>query len=96
MSGISPQSESTVPFAVPFDSQSSSLFQYSVDVQPAGLDGLLAVRVLVESLDADAGTPRTRYALTRWVVDPTLGLEEAEAEEEAMREEQAAMESEAS
>jgi general secretion pathway protein I len=96
MSGISPQSESSVPFDVPFDSQSSSVFQYSVDVQPAALDGLLAVRVLVESLDSDGGSPRTRYALTRWVVDPTLGLEAAEAEEKAMQEEQAAMESEAS
>jgi prepilin-type N-terminal cleavage/methylation domain-containing protein len=96
MSGIAPQSVSSVPFDVPFDSQSSSVFQYSVDVQPAALDGLLAVRVLVESLDLDGGSPRTRYALTRWVVDPTLGLEAAEAEEEALREEQAAMEGDAS
>lgn len=89
-SGITPQSVSTATFDVPFDSQSSSVFQYSVDVQQAPLDGLLAVRVLVESLDLDGGKPRTRYALTRWMVDPTLGLEEAEAEEAAMLEEKAA------
>ena len=90
MSGITPQSVATATFDVPFDSQSSSVFQYSVEVQPAPLDGLLAVRVLVESLDLDGGTPRTRYALTRWMIDPTLGLEEAEAEEQAMLEEKAA------
>ena len=89
--GISPQSVLTASFDTVFDSQSTSMFQYSVDVQPAPLDGLLAIRVLVESLDLDNGKPRTRYALTRWVVDPTLGLEEAEAEEEAMLEEMAAL-----
>ncbi len=46
-----------LPFDVPFDSQSSSVFQYSVEVQPAPLNGLLAIRVLVESLDLDGGMP---------------------------------------
>lgn len=90
MSGIAPQSVSTAPFDVPFDSQSSSVYQYSVTVQPAPIDGLLAIQVLVESVDPDNGAVRTRYALTRWTIDPTLGLEEAEAEEEALREEKAA------
>lgn len=90
MSGITPQSVASAPFDVPFDSQSSSVFQYSVEVQPASMSGLLVIRVLVESLDADGGEVRTRYALTRWMIDPTLGLEEAEAEEEAMLEEQQA------
>jgi prepilin-type N-terminal cleavage/methylation domain-containing protein len=89
--GISPQSVTGAPFDAPFDSQSSTVFQYSVEVQPAPMDGLLAIRVLVEALDSDVGTTRTRYALTRWMIDPTLGLEEAEAEEEALREEQAAL-----
>lgn len=88
--GITPQAIATANFEMPFDSQSSSVFQYSVDVQPAPLDGLLAVRVVVESLDPNTASPRNRYALTRWVIDPTLGLEEAEAEEEMMREQQAA------
>lgn len=89
-SGIAPQSVSTATFDVPFDSQSSSVFQYSVEVQPAQMQGLLVVRVLVESLDLDGGSPRTRYALTRWLVNPTLGLEQAEADEAAMLEEKAA------
>ena len=90
MSGITPQSVSGATFDVPFDSQSSSVFQYSVQVQPAQQSGLLSIQVLVESLDLDGGMPRTRYALTRWIVDPTLGLEDAEAEEQAMLEEKAA------
>jgi len=91
MSGITPQSVATAPFDTQFDSQSSTVFQYSVDVQPAPLDGMLVIRVTVEALDSNAGSARTRYALTRWMIDPTLGLEEAEAEEEAMLEEQAAL-----
>ncbi len=89
-SGITPQSIPSAPFDAPFDSQSSSLYQYGVDVQPAPMSGLLAIRVTVEAIDANGGPPRARYALTRWLVDPTLGLEEAEAEEEAMLEEKAA------
>ena len=90
MSGITPQSMSTASLDVPFDSQSSSVFQYSVQVQPAPFDGLLTIRVLVESLDPNGGAVRNRYALTRWMIDPTLGLEQAEADEEAMLEEKAA------
>ncbi len=90
ISGITPQSITGASFDSPFDSQSSSVFQYSVQVQPAPLDGLLAIQVLVESIDQNSGSTRTRYALTRWMIDPTLGLEEAEAEEEAMLEEKAA------
>jgi general secretion pathway protein I len=30
------------------------------------------------------------YSLMRWMIDPALGLEQAEAEEEAMKEEAAA------
>lgn len=88
--GISPQSVTGAPFDVPFDSQSSTVFQYSVEVQPASMSGLLTIRIVVEALDSDVGAARTRYALTRWLIDPTLGLEQAEADEEALREEQAA------
>ena len=51
-SGITPQSIPSAPFDAPFDSQSSSLYQYGVDVQPAPMSGLLAIRVTVEAIEA--------------------------------------------
>ncbi len=59
---------------------------------PAPLDGLLAIRVSVRVADPDGGTPLATYQLTRWMIDPALGLEQLEAEEEAMQEEMAARE----
>ena len=89
MTGISPQSVALGPVES-FDSQSTTLFYYSIDVQPAPLDGLLAIRVVVEAQDPNGGPPLARYSLIRWMVDPALGLEEAEAEEEMLKEEAAA------
>ncbi len=74
----------------PFDSESMTAFTYSVDVQPGQLDGLLIVRVVVVAQDTDGGPPIATYSLVRWMIDPTLGLEEAEAEEKAAQEEAAA------
>ena len=88
-SGISPQSVPLGPLES-FDSQSTTPFFYSVEVQPAPLDGLLMIRVMVEARDPSEGPPLARYALVRWMIDPALGLEEAEAEEQALREEAAA------
>jgi type II secretory pathway pseudopilin PulG len=85
MTGVAPQSVSTVPLD-PFDSQSNTPFHYTVEVQPAPLDGLLAIRVTVVGENPDGGPPLARYSLVRWMIDPALGLEEAEAEEEAMKE----------
>jgi len=89
MTGISPQSVPLGPLES-FDSQSTTPFSYSVEVQPAPLDGLLVIRVVVEAGDPNGGPPLARYSLTRWMVDPALGLEEAEAEEELLKEEAAA------
>lgn len=88
LGGLSPQSVPLGPLES-FDSQSTTPFYYSVDVQPAPLDGLLVIRVVVEAQDPSGGPPLARYSLTRWMVDPALGLEEAEAEEEAMKAEAA-------
>jgi general secretion pathway protein I len=87
--GTSPQSVSPGP-AASFDSESTTPFNYSIDVQPAPLDGLLMILVTVEALDPNGGPPLASYSLMRWMVDPALGLEQAEAEEEAMKEEAAA------
>ena len=69
-----------------FDSQSTTPFSFSVEVQPGQLGGILLIRVLVEAEDPDGGEPIARYSLVRWMIDPALGLEELEAEEEAARE----------
>jgi prepilin-type N-terminal cleavage/methylation domain-containing protein len=89
--GISPQSVTDAEFQTLFDSQSNSDFQYSVEVNPAAMDGMLAIRVTVQSIDKDLGEARTTYSVVRWMIDPMLGLEEAEAEEDAYLEEKAAL-----
>ncbi|MCH1494952.1 MAG: prepilin-type N-terminal cleavage/methylation domain-containing protein [Rubripirellula sp.] len=89
--GITPQSVVSAEFETLFDSQSSSVFQYSVEVMPAPMDGLLSIKVTVQSIDGDLNEARTSYSLMRWMIDPMLGLEEAEAEEDAMLEEKAAL-----
>ncbi|KAA5543886.1 type II secretion system protein [Roseiconus nitratireducens] len=70
-----------------FDSQSAGSFVYSVEVMPGRLDGLLSLRVAVKALGNNGEETLANYALDRWVIDPLLGLETAEAEELAAREE---------
>jgi prepilin-type N-terminal cleavage/methylation domain-containing protein len=77
--------------AEPFDSQATSDFYYSIEIVPAPLDGMLAIRVSVQARNANGGV-QANYQLTRWMIDPALGLEEAEAEEQAAREEAAGIE----
>lgn len=81
-SGISPQTIIDAPLEA-FDSGSLTTFNYSVEVQPGQLDGLLNVRVTVTAVNPSGGSPLATYALTRWMIDPLLGLEAAEAEAEA-------------
>lgn len=73
-----------------FDSESLTPFTYSVEVQPGQLDGILIIRVVVTAQNPDSDIPIAKYSLVRWMIDPTLGLEEAEAEEQAALEEAAA------
>jgi general secretion pathway protein I len=79
---MSPQAVPETPLES-FDSESMTPFTYSVDVQPGQLDGLLVVRVVVTAQNPSGGPPIATYSLVRWMVDPTLGLEAAEAEEKA-------------
>ncbi len=85
-SGITP---STVlePPTESFDSASTEEYVYSIEVSPGQLDGLLSLRVIVIARAGDGTEQLASYAIDRWVIDPALALEEAEAEEEAMREE---------
>mgnify|MGYP001557105615 FL=1 len=70
-----------------FDSASTETFLYSVEITPGQLDGLLSLRVTVEARGGDGTEKLAIFALDRWIIDPALMLEEAEAEEEAAREE---------
>ncbi len=90
-SGITPQMQPPTPVDS-FDSQSTTPFEFSVEVQPGQLGGILLIRVVVEAQNPDGGEPLARYSLVRWMIDPALGLEELEAEEEAAREEAAGVE----
>jgi len=84
LSGIQPVTVPPTPVISP-DSTSTTAFFYALDVVPASLDGMLAIRISVEAQDPDGGPPIATYALTRWIVDPALGLAEAEAEAQAMK-----------
>jgi prepilin-type N-terminal cleavage/methylation domain-containing protein len=89
--GFTPQTQPPMPVDS-FDSQSTTPFEFSVEVQPGQLGGILLIRVVVEAQNPDGGEPLARYSLVRWMIDPALGLEELEAEEEAAREEAAGIE----
>lgn len=80
---VSPQSVPPTPIAS-FDSASTAEFSYMVEVQPAPIDGLLALRVTVKAVDPNEGPPLATYSLDRWIIDPALGLEQAEAEAAAV------------
>lgn len=63
------------------DSQSDTVFNYTVEVAPAPMDGLLLVRVSVEAVSPEGDGPSmANYSITRWIIDPTLGLEQMEAD----------------
>ena len=70
-----------------FDSESMETFTYSLEVSQGQMQGLLSLRVTVKAFAGDGETVLATYALDRWVIDPTLGLEQAEMEEEAARQE---------
>jgi general secretion pathway protein I len=75
-----PQSVASLPVQS-IDSGSVTDFVYSVEIQPGQLDGLLVVHVQVDAVNPNGGAPLVSYALYRWMVDPSLDLEGAEAEE---------------
>jgi len=87
--GVAPQSFPAAPLES-FDTESTTPFTYSADVQPGTIDGILIVRVTVIAENPDGGPPIATCSLVRWLIDPTLGLEAAAEEEQLMLEEAAA------
>ncbi|TWU43181.1 hypothetical protein Q31b_22190 [Novipirellula aureliae] len=82
LENISPQPVVDIPITSA-DSGSMSPFSYSVEVMPAPLDGMLAIRVTVVAANPDGGSALATYSLSRWMIDPDLGLEALEAAEAA-------------
>ncbi len=87
---VTPTAVPSTPLPSP-DSASDTVFQYAVEVAPAPIDGLLVLRVSVEAKSPDADAAVASYSITRWIIDPLLGLEQAEAEAAAMRSSDPAM-----
>ncbi len=83
-SGIDPQAEMDVPIAS-FDSSSTTPLNYSVEVAQGTMEGILVVRVSVTVQTPDGKGTLANYSLSRWIVDSSLGLEQAEADEKAAR-----------
>ena len=83
-SGNTPQSVVTVPVDS-FDDTSTASLNYSVEVLPQPIENVMAIRVTVAVQSADAKATIASYSLTRWLVDPTLDLEQLENDERATR-----------
>jgi general secretion pathway protein I len=61
--------EAVAPTPVEVDPSATEKWLYSVDVAPAGVDGLLAVKVTVSDKNAQ-DQPGREISLTRWMIDP--------------------------
>lgn len=99
VSKVQPVAVPSTPLPSP-DSESDTQFNYMVEVGQAPMAGLLMVRISVDAVSLDGGLPIASYSISRWLIDPLLGLEQAEADEAAAKAAEesnaAAMESEGS
>lgn len=82
VSNVTPTAVTSTPLSSP-DSHSDTVFNYTVEVAPAPVDALLALRVSVQA-ENPGGGPSASFSITRWIIDPLLGLEQAEAEAAAL------------
>ncbi|TWT66376.1 type II secretion system protein [Allorhodopirellula solitaria] len=60
------------------DSESTTAFEYQLDVGTAPMQGILTIRITVRALSPNGGDPIATYSITRWMIDPMLGLGEEE------------------
>lgn len=75
-SNLTPVAVASSPISGP-DSDSDTQFNYAVEIGTAPMNGLLAIRVSVEAVNPDGGPALASYSITRWIIDPLLGLEQA-------------------
>lgn len=64
----------------------SSTSTASLEVLPGPMTGILSLKMTVSLGPADGSRPPVQISLSRWMVDPMLGLEQLEAEEKAAAE----------
>jgi general secretion pathway protein I len=79
VTGMTPVAVASTPLVSP-DSQSDTVFNYAVEVAPAPLQGMLAIRVSVQAEGETDGPAVATYSITRWIIDPALGLQQTAAE----------------
>jgi len=82
VSNLTPVAVVSTPISGP-DSDSDTQFNYAVEIGTAPMDGLLALRVSVEAVNPDGGPAIASYSITRWIIDPLMGLEQAAADQAA-------------
>lgn len=78
----SDQHPATLPATpvAPVDSESTTSFEYQVDVAMTPMQGMLGIRITVRALNANGGPPVATYVITRWMIDPLLGLANEQTE----------------
>jgi type II secretory pathway pseudopilin PulG len=85
--------QNIMPVAVneqPLQSPDPNLtFTLTTQINPAPLNGLLSIQMLVSGQAMDSSQNPVQVMLVRWMIDPNLGLEQAEADEQAAAEEAA-------
>lgn len=84
VSKVQPVAVPSTPLPSP-DSESDTQFNYMVEVGQAPMAGLLTIRISVDAVSMDGGLPIASYSISRWLIDPLLGLEQAEADEAAAK-----------
>lgn len=82
VSNLTPVAVVSTPLSGP-DSDSDTQFNYAVEIGTAPMDGLLALRVSVEAVNPNGGPAIASYSITRWIIDPLMGLEQAAANQAA-------------
>jgi len=85
LTGTTPVTIPPTPTSAP-DSEATTAFSYAVEVAAAPTPGMLAIRVSVEAGGDNGGVSTASYSLTRWIIDPALGLAQAEADAKAAKE----------
>ncbi len=84
VSGLTPAAVPSTPIASP-DQSSSAPFYYTLELAPAPVQGMLAVRISVQAMTSDETMPTASFSITRWIIDPSLGLAQAQADADAAK-----------
>ena len=84
VSGLTPAAVPSTPISSP-DQSDTTPFYYTLELAPAPVQGMLAVRISVQAMTSDETMPTASFSITRWIIDPALGLAQAQADAEATK-----------